>query len=181
MAMQQKAWMTGKLFQAWINHFKHSIDQDMGFSQQQLLILDGHGSHVSLEVVASTYKVGKDIVTLPAHTSHKLQPLDVSVFKSLKGNFKKERAIWQLKIANSQASKSELASIASKAITLSLTETNIKAGFRAIGIWPHDANAVRLEGMPCNCITTINENIQTNANVSQNLIYRELPLNSFLY
>ncbi|MCO5547573.1 hypothetical protein L7F22_001024 [Adiantum nelumboides] len=33
MAMQQKAWMTGELFQAWINHFKQSIEQNMGFSQ----------------------------------------------------------------------------------------------------------------------------------------------------
>ncbi|MCO5556253.1 hypothetical protein L7F22_009799 [Adiantum nelumboides] len=131
----------------------------MGFSRH-LLILDGHGSHVSLEVVASAHEAGIDIVTLPAHTSHKLQPLDVSIFKSLKGNFKKERAIWQLKIANSQATKGELASIASKAITLSLTKENIKAGFRATGIWPHDANAVSFEGMPCNHIAMINENIQ---------------------
>ncbi|MCO5546583.1 hypothetical protein L7F22_000012 [Adiantum nelumboides] len=160
MAMQQKAWMTGELFQVWINHFKQSIDQNMGFSQRHLLILDGHGSHVSLEVVASAHEVGINIVTLPAHTSHKLQPLDVSVFKSLKGNFRKERAIWQLKTDNSQATKGELASIAFKAITLSLAEENIKARFRETGIWPHDANAVSFEGMPCNYIAMINENIQ---------------------
>ncbi|MCO5593831.1 hypothetical protein L7F22_047849 [Adiantum nelumboides] len=159
MAMQRKAWMTGELFQAWLNHFKHSIAQDMGFGQRHLLILDGHGSHVSLEVVASAHDAGIDIVTLPSHTSHKLQPLDVSVFKSLKGNFRKERAIWQLKTASSQASKSELASIASKAIALSLTEENIKAGFKATGIWPHNPAAVRFESMPCNRIAIVDENL----------------------
>ncbi|MCO5593374.1 hypothetical protein L7F22_047386 [Adiantum nelumboides] len=98
MAMQRKAWMTEELFQAWITHFKQSIEQNIDFSQQHLLILDGHGNHVFLEKVASAHEAGIDIVTLLAHTSHKLQqPLDVSVFKSLKRSFRKERAFGSLK------------------------------------------------------------------------------------
>ncbi|MCO5581984.1 hypothetical protein L7F22_035873 [Adiantum nelumboides] len=105
MAMQRKAWMIGELFQAWIDQFKSTIARDMGFENQHLLILDGHGSHVSLEVVAKAHDARIDIVTLRAHTSHKLQPLDVSGFTSLKTNFCKERAISQQRIASSHASK----------------------------------------------------------------------------
>ncbi|MCO5566881.1 hypothetical protein L7F22_020564 [Adiantum nelumboides] len=84
MAVQKKAWMTKELFQAWLQHFENSIMIDISKESRHLLILDGHGSHVSLEVVAKAHALGIDIITLPAHTSHKLQPLDVSVFKSLK-------------------------------------------------------------------------------------------------
>ncbi|MCO5600890.1 hypothetical protein L7F22_055007 [Adiantum nelumboides] len=152
MAMQKKAWMTGELFQAWLEHFKTAIMDDMGLESRHLLILDGHGSHVSLEVVGKAHEAGIDIVTLPPHTSHKLQPLDVSVFKSLKANFQKERAIWQQKTASSQASKSELASIAARALKSSLTEANIESGFQAIGIWPLDGSVVKFESMPCSFI-----------------------------
>ncbi|KAI5058360.1 hypothetical protein GOP47_0026530 [Adiantum capillus-veneris] len=94
MAMQKKAWMTGELFQAWLEHLRKFIIQDIRFDSRHLLVLDGHGSHVSLEVVARAHEAGIDTITLLAHTSHKLQPLDVSVFKSLKTNFCKERAMW---------------------------------------------------------------------------------------
>ncbi|MCO5555384.1 hypothetical protein L7F22_008930 [Adiantum nelumboides] len=140
MAMQRKAWMNGELFQAWIEHFKSTIARDMGFENLHLLILDGHGSHVSLEVVAKAHDARIDI----------------------------ERAIWQQRTTNSQASKGELASIASKAIQLSFTEDNIKSGFRAIDIKPLDANAVSFDGMPCNHISIVNQTSQpTNDNISQ--------------
>ncbi|MCO5609724.1 hypothetical protein L7F22_063956 [Adiantum nelumboides] len=74
MAMQKEARMIGELFQAWLEHFKTAIMDDMGLESRHLLILDGHGSHVSLEVVGKAHEAGIDIVTLPAHTSHKLQP-----------------------------------------------------------------------------------------------------------
>ncbi|MCO5581457.1 hypothetical protein L7F22_035342 [Adiantum nelumboides] len=87
MAMQKKAWMTSELFQAWLEHFDNAITQMIGKTSRHLLILDGHESHVSQEVVAKAYEAGIDIITLPTHTSHKLQPLDVSAFKSLKVQF----------------------------------------------------------------------------------------------
>ncbi|KAI5064830.1 hypothetical protein GOP47_0019525 [Adiantum capillus-veneris] len=157
MAMQKKAWMTGELFQAWIEHFKKCIGQDVGLQNRHLLILDGHGSHVSLAVVSKAYHAGIEILTLPTHTSHKLQPLDVSVFKSLKVNFRKQRQAWQHQTASSQASKRELAAIASKAIQLSLNEHNIKAGFRTTRIWPLDNTACKFDGMPCMYISTERE------------------------
>ena len=62
--------------------------------RRHLLILDGHGSHCMLEVVREARAAGLDILTLPAHTSHALQPLDVSVFKSFKQNFRAYGDFW---------------------------------------------------------------------------------------
>ncbi len=60
-------------------------------SNRHLVILDGHGSHVMLEAISEAQAFGLDMVTLLAHTSHVLQPLDVNCFKPFKIAFKKER------------------------------------------------------------------------------------------
>jgi hypothetical protein len=56
-----------------------------------LLILDGHGSHVTIKVIEQKKDFGLNMITLPTHTSHALQPLDVSCFKPFKIALKKVR------------------------------------------------------------------------------------------
>ena len=87
------AWMTSYLFSAWISHFNKSINEVDGISpsQRHLLVLDGHGSHVTIAVAKLAQEAGLDIVTLPVHTSHSLQPLDVSVFSPFKSYFRRYR------------------------------------------------------------------------------------------
>jgi hypothetical protein len=46
--------------------------------------LDGHGSHVTLEVIERAQKFELDMIILPSHTSHAFQPLDVACFKPFK-------------------------------------------------------------------------------------------------
>jgi hypothetical protein len=93
MAMQPHAWMTSYLFSAWISHFIESVRKLGGISPEQrhLLILDSHNSHVTLDVAMEAKIVGLDLLTLPSHTSHALQPLDVLAFKPFKQRFRKYR------------------------------------------------------------------------------------------
>lgn len=78
MGMQQKAWMTSYLFSRWISHFVKNVQDLGGISNERrhLLILDGHSTHVNLDVIHQAKAVGLDLVTLPSYTSHALQPLD---------------------------------------------------------------------------------------------------------
>ncbi|KIJ56057.1 hypothetical protein M422DRAFT_239248 [Sphaerobolus stellatus SS14] len=48
-----------------------------------LLISDGHGSHESNEPLEKAFTCGILLLSLPPHTTHKLQPLDVGVFGPL--------------------------------------------------------------------------------------------------
>jgi hypothetical protein len=50
-----------------------------------------HGSHVTLKAIEQAKEFGLYIVTLPLHTSHAFQPLDVACFKPFKIAFRKER------------------------------------------------------------------------------------------
>ena len=87
-------------------------------------------------------EVGLDLVTLPSHTSHYLQPLDVSVFAPFKCGFKRYRDAWVLRNRGRGASKEILAMWISAGLQRALTSANIKAGFFSTGIWPLDAHAV---------------------------------------
>jgi len=49
----------------------------------RLLILDGHGSHVSYTFVNRARELGIVLLCLPAHATNILQPLDVVIFATL--------------------------------------------------------------------------------------------------
>ena len=44
-----------------------------------LLVLDGHGSHITIDVIEYARSNEVYLLCLPSHTSHILQPLDVGV------------------------------------------------------------------------------------------------------
>ena len=49
-----------------------------------LLLLDNHQSHISLEVIKIAEENGLNILTFPPHCSHRLQPLDICLFGPFK-------------------------------------------------------------------------------------------------
>jgi hypothetical protein len=91
MAVQTKAWIISFLFKEFLSFFKSSLLCGIFLNNHHLLILDGHGSHVSLEAIKQVQQFGLDMITLPSHTSHVLQPLDVNYFKPFKITFRKEK------------------------------------------------------------------------------------------
>ena len=84
--MQPNAWMTRWLFESWIFHFITCLKRGSRINQnnRHLFILDGYNFHVTLEVVTVAMGTWLDIISLLFHTSHVLQPLDVSYFKPFK-------------------------------------------------------------------------------------------------
>ena len=116
----------------------------MGISagNRHLLVLDGHNSHITLEVVTLAMNSGLDIISLPSHTSHVLQPLDVSCFKLFKTAFRQIRDSWTLLNKGKRVGKKDLCEWTSQAFEKSLTTKNIKCGFRKTGIWSFNEHAV---------------------------------------
>ena len=93
MDMQQNVWIIRWLFESWISHFPEYLKNGPGIdhNNRHLLILDRHNSHVTLEVVKISMQSNLDIVSLPSHTNHALQPLDVACFKPFKTAFRRCR------------------------------------------------------------------------------------------
>ena len=150
MGMQPNAWMTKWLFESWISHFITCLRKGPGIdlTNRHLLILDGHNSHVTLEVVKTAMESGVDIISLPSHTSHALQPLDVACFRSFKCAFRKQRDAWTVLNKNKKVGKQDLCEWTLKALQTALTTKNIKSGFRKTGIWPLDYAAAIEAMMP---------------------------------
>ena len=138
MAMQDKGYMTSYLFSRWMDHFiEHLHDlQLLSPSNRHLIILDGHKSHLTLEVIQKAKEHGVDMLSLPFHTSHALQPLDVACFKPFKTAFRAYRDKYMMDKHGGKVEKDTLAYWVDLALTKALSKSNIMAGFRATGIWP---------------------------------------------
>ena len=54
-----------------------------------VLIIDGHGSHITYSMIKRAVEENIKIILLPLHTTNVLQPLDVGLFRSLKANLSK--------------------------------------------------------------------------------------------
>ena len=82
-ACHKSGWMQTEIFVEWfehlVKHAKPTADDPI------LLILDGHSTHTkSLTLIDLARANHVFILCLPPHTTHRLQPLDVSFMKPLK-------------------------------------------------------------------------------------------------
>jgi hypothetical protein len=64
--------MTTYLFKQWLAFFYKSIPRRVFKENWHLLIMDGHGFHVTIWTLEQITKVRLDMVTLHAHISHAL-------------------------------------------------------------------------------------------------------------
>ena len=78
------------------------------------------------------------VLTLPPHTSDKTQPLDRSVFGQMKAHYNHECDSWMMKNPSRPLTVYQIAELAGKAWEKAATPENIKAGFKATGIWPYN-------------------------------------------
>ena len=101
-----------------------------------LLILDNHSSHVSLETVNTCKENGIHLLTLPPHTSHKLQPLDRSVYGPFKTYYNRAMDNWMRSNPHLSISIYDVAELSTQAFMKSMTPENILSGFRSTGICP---------------------------------------------
>ena len=78
--VSESGWSNSTIFLDWLsNHFTKFIPR----GETVLLMLDGHKSHLTLNVIEWAKENDIILQLLPAHTSHLLQPLDVGCFGPL--------------------------------------------------------------------------------------------------
>jgi len=87
-ACSVNGWIGSALYVRWLNHFIHHVKAST--ANKVLLVIDGHCSHKSLEAVELARKRGVTMICLPPHTTHRMQPLDLTVYGPLKKNYNRE-------------------------------------------------------------------------------------------
>jgi len=97
--------------------------------------MDGYSSHITANVIAYCIEHTIDLLILPPHTSHVLQPLDVSVFSPLKRALAAETDAAS-RLDSSRIPRIEWTSMYIRAREQAFRSSNILSGWKATGLWP---------------------------------------------
>lgn len=145
-------WMTEETFLAFLKHFVKYTRCSQ--ESKILLLLDNHESHLSLAAVNFARSNGIVILTFPPHCSHRLQPLDVSVYGPFK-NLYNQKCTHRLTIEKPGVPLTiyNVAELVGKAFSQSFTPANIISGFKNTGIWPYNENIFTEADFLCSYVT----------------------------
>lgn len=128
-------WTSDSHAYEWLTTVFEPLTRPTDPTLHRLLVMDGHGSHITANVIAHCMKHGIDSLILPPHTSHMLQPLDVSAFGPLKRALAQETdAVSRVDYGRIQ--RVEWTEMYIRARENALTSSNIVSGWRATGLHP---------------------------------------------
>ena len=83
-AVSENGWTSNILGLQWLTKVFKPQTRDRAAGRSRLLIADGHGSHIRADFIAYCMENDIDLLIMPPHCSHLLQPLDVGVFSAFK-------------------------------------------------------------------------------------------------
>ncbi|XP_015117614.1 uncharacterized protein LOC107041532 [Diachasma alloeum] len=109
---------------------------------KNLLILDGHGSHMQYAALELCRQHDVTVVCLPSHMTHKLQPLDVSFFGTFKAKFKDACNKGFKTHQGQRLTRYQMGGIIKRAWDQTAIPSTASAGFRATGIFPFNSDII---------------------------------------
>lgn len=128
-AGNKSGWMTDIEFVMFVQHFiQHARPSK---EKPILLLLDNHGSHLSVEAIQLAKDNGVVMLSFPPHCSHRLQPLDRSVYGPFKRFISTAQDSWMRNHPGKPMTIYDIPSLVSEALPVSVTPTNIISGYRA--------------------------------------------------
>lgn len=130
--LSNSGWINAGLFLKWLKLFvehNHPLPE-----RKALLIPDNHESHRSINVIEYAKANHVIILSVPPHTSHCVQLLDVSVCSSFKGRFEKLATKWQKHFLRHILSLYDMNHLFGESYLFASTPNNTIHGFLATGI-----------------------------------------------
>lgn len=127
-------WINEDLFVTWLRHFISHVKPTK--EQPVLLIMDNHKTHTTLAAYNLCKENGIHVVTLPPHSSHRLQPLDITFFSSLKAGFNKECENFLRSHHHAKITPYDIATIFNNAYIRVANIGKGVSGFESAGIFP---------------------------------------------
>ena len=107
----------------------------------RVLICDGFGTHESLEILEFCFENNIILCRLPSHTSHKLQPCDISLFAPLKAAYRDQLERLERGCVGT-IGKEHFTYLYSPARERAFTSRNIRAGWAKAGLFPFNPDRV---------------------------------------
>jgi hypothetical protein len=135
-------WSNDDVGLAWLEQvFQRCTKQQSG--RRRLLVLDGHGSHLTMEFISYCDSHRILLMILPPHSTHTLQPLDVALFHPLAQAYSAELT-HHLHRAHGLVplNKGDFFPLFWRAWQAAFKRSTIESAFAATGIWPADASVI---------------------------------------
>ena len=132
-AAHQSGWMTSENFYVFIQHFARVAKPSK--DRKVLLLLDNHHSHIGLDIIKFSRDNGIVMLSFPPHYSHKLQPLDRSVFGPLRKYFSDGQDAWTRNNPAKTMSIYDIPGIVRDTWPRAATQVNVMKGFKVMAVW----------------------------------------------
>jgi len=159
----------------WLRKCFEPDTREKADGEWRLLILDGHGSHVTGSFLVNCLINKIHVMRLPPHTSHLLQPLDVGLFGPLKTALGTALdPILRKEVSRLQKCEWLMGYI--EARENAFTESNVLGGWRGAGLIPFDPEEVLRHIPPPPSSSTLPQNVSSESPVSPTQLFE----NSFI-
>ncbi|XP_050305584.1 uncharacterized protein LOC126742823 [Anthonomus grandis grandis] len=135
--MTAKGSMTTEIFIKWLEHFSQFMS-----SPPTILIFDGASSHLDESIAEKAETLGIELLCLPSNTTHELQPMDKSVFRSFESHWDQQLLEYWSQHPDRRLSKERFSDVFTPVWGKCMTINNICNGFRSTGIYPFSRNAI---------------------------------------
>jgi hypothetical protein len=144
-ALSPNGWTNDKLGLAWLEQVfdKHTKKKASNGREWRLLLVDGHGSHINMNFLDWCEKHRILVAVYLPHTTHRLQPLDVSLFAPMATFY--SQSLEQFTQATSSISglgKRDFFKLFWPAYINAFTPLNIASRWRKTGLFPFDLDQV---------------------------------------
>jgi hypothetical protein len=137
-------WTNDEIGLSWLKQVFDRYTKEKCRRSWRLLILDGHGSHVTMNFLEYCDQNRILLAIFPPHSTHTLQPLDVVMFKPLSSAYSSELAHHhqQQALGHLPIKKGDFFPLFWSAWIKSFKKETILKSFEATGIWPMDAEVI---------------------------------------
>ena len=123
-----------------LDFLKHFVEHVRCIHEKPcLLLLDNHESHICIKGLDFAKENGIVMLSFPPHCTHRLQPLDRSIYGPFKKYFNIVADEWHLNNPGKGMTIYDLPALVAIAYTNAVTPSNIQAGFKSTGIYPFNS------------------------------------------
>lgn len=142
-ASSPSGWTNDILGLEWLTKVFDRETKEKARRAWRLLILDGHGSHINMRFIEYCDRNRILLAVYPPHSTHTLQPLDVSLFRPLSQAYSIELANFMDDCQGfTSLSKRDFFRLFWRAWNTSFTTKNILSGFECTGLYPFNPERV---------------------------------------
>jgi hypothetical protein len=137
----KKGYMNSAINLEWMQKVFEPSTRERANGNPRILINDGFETHECLNVLTFCFESNIISCRLRSHTSHKLQPCDVSVFSPLKTAYREQVEHLERRGANA-VNREHFVLLHRRAREVALTARDIRSGWSKAGLFPFNPSRV---------------------------------------